>query len=751
MTETTSPDKAGEGEQSRLVAKWVVEINLYEREALRWKERGRKILKRYKDERSSREERATRFNVLWSNVQTLLPALYARNPKPDVTRRFNDADPVGRVAADVLERTIAFFVNRDLFGQTMRQGVTDFLLPGRGTTWVRYVPYKRPIEGYQPPAAEEGREVTDDTGDIPEEVYYEETVPDYVHWEDFGHTVARTWEEVRAVWRRVYMTRDELVERFGDAAKTVPLDYKPKGLDGRTVDDGQQKASIYELWDKGKKCVIWLHKEHPEALDEQDDILGLDDFWPCPRPLFANLANDSMIATPDFVLYQDQANQLDDLTSRIAMITKALKVAGVYDKSAEGVSRVLAEGVENQLIPVDSWAAFAEKGGMKGTIDLLPLKDIADALVSIHQARDKVKQDLYEITGMADIIRGNSDPNETATAQQIKGQFATLRLGDRQAEVQRYARDTIRIMGEIIARHFSIDTIKKISGVRLFTAEEKAMYSPRPPMMQGGPPQPPMMPPPGDLRPDEFEDIMSQPTWEQVEQLLRDEPGRSFRLDIETDSTIKSDQEAEKTQRIQFLQAAGGFLQQAVQAGQSEPQMVPLLAQMMMFGIRAFPVGKELEQAFSTMLGKLEKQVAQTGGQPKPNPEMMKVQAEQQLGQARLQMEQQKAQSEHQLEQQRIQGDMQIAQAKVQADMQLAREKAQLDAQVAQAQQAAQAQQTREQQAGELQLEREKAAMAQQTEIQVAHIRAAAQIEAARITAAMSDGAQAEDREASGE
>jgi hypothetical protein len=91
------------------------------------------------------------------------------------------------------------------------------------------------------------------------DVEYEEVDIDYVHWSDFGHTIARTWQEVRAVWRICYLTREELVKRFGaDKGKSVPLDYKPEDLKGQEVTEYQQKARIYEIWDKTTKKVIWL-------------------------------------------------------------------------------------------------------------------------------------------------------------------------------------------------------------------------------------------------------------------------------------------------------------------------------------------------------------------------------------------------------------------------------------------------------------------------------------------------------------
>jgi len=365
------------------VSFWLTQIQTYEQEFKTWETRSKKIVKRYKDERPDNLKSAALFNILWSNVQTLSPALYAKNPIPNVDRRFEDDDKLGTVSARVLERAISYFTDSDMFGNIMRQVVQDRLLPGRGTAWVRYVPNFRDVQVQgSEDVREEGAQVTDDQPkdseeDPEQELYSEDVIPDYVHWTDFGHTWGRTWEEVRAVWRKVYLTRKQLKKRFGEElAETIPLDYTPKKNDDKIPDAGK-RATVYEIWDKESSKAYWIHKEMVDPLDVRDDPLKLKDFFPCPKPLFATLANDNLIPTPDYIQYQDQAKELDDLTARINCITKAIKVVGVYDKSAEGVQRILSEGLENTLVPVENWAVFGEKGGLKGVVDFFPIQDIA--------------------------------------------------------------------------------------------------------------------------------------------------------------------------------------------------------------------------------------------------------------------------------------------------------------------------------------------------------------------------------------
>lgn len=674
-----------------LLARYKEEIKYYEKESGAWDERARKILRRYKDERSPREQKIPRFNILYSNIQTLLPAIYGKNPKADIERRFKDKDPLGRVTSDVLERCVDFFTNTEQFRSSLRNALFDRLTAGRGTVWTRYVPHFKDmqIESDNEEENDLGAEVGNDveelaqSDEVIEEVTHEDADTDYVYWADLGHNWSRTWDEIYIIWRKVYMSRKELTKRFGeDISKKIPLDYFPKGLNDQKKETTIKKAVVYECWDKEAEKVRWLHKDCEEFLDEKDDPLQLPDFFPCPKPLYAVLANDSMIPVPDYIEYQDQAFELDELTSRIAAMTKAVKVAGVYDASAAGVERLLAEGVENKMVAVEQWAVHAEKGGLKGVMDFLPVEDIMKTLLGLYEARDKVKGDLYEITGIADIIRGNGDPNETATGVNAKGKFATLRLSDSQDDMARFARDAVKNVACIIANHFSMDTIKKISGVKLLTAQEKqhiqmqmqqqammaqhqAMLAQAQKQQQNGagaspgmpasPPQQPQPPAPPPLSP-EIQELLEDPTWEEVEQLLRDQPELTFKIDIEIDSTIKMDDDAQKEEAVEFLKATGEFLSSMQQA---PPIAQPLLAEMLMFGVRRFRVGKELESQFAIFAEKLEKQASAAPSTP-PNPEMIKVQADIQAQQARAQADKEDAQNDMQMKMATQKQEMQL-------------------------------------------------------------------------------------------
>lgn len=613
MADSQKPD---EKEPSQRVQSLLAEIAQYDREFAKWDKRAGKIEKRYKDEDSGGGRSGKRFNILWSNVQTLIPATFSRLPQPDVSRRFRDNDPVGRVAALLLERCLEYEVQHyPDYAASLKQSVLDRFLGGRGVTWVRYEPHFRAVQESLPT---DGAEVSEDIDEPQEELDYECSPCDYVHRKDFGHTVARTWEEVPRVWRVVYMYEDAVEDRFGEEiAKKIPYDSSPEKKDKANGGDAIPKqAKIYEIWDKDEKKAIWLSKSLGEIIEERDDPLGLSDFWPCPRPLFATLTNDSLVPVPDFALYQDQADELDVLSERIDGLVKALQVKGVHDASVPELARLFTEGQNGDLIPVKNFQAFAEKQGLKGAIDLVDLTPIAAALRECYTAMAAIKDYVYEITGISDIVRGQSVASETLGAQQIKQNFVGLRLRTLQNEVAAFAAQLLAIKGQIICGKYSPETIVKISAADQLSQADQQYIEPAIALLVGP-------------------ERMQDPTAE-----TGPNPLRAFRIDVEADSLVQMDEAQEKQDRMEFLKSAGAFLQDALPVAQGSPQIAPLLVQMLKFGVTAFKVGKTIEGDFDQILDQL-KQAAQQPQQPKPDPEQMKIQAQQAADQARLQADQQ--------------------------------------------------------------------------------------------------------------
>ena len=664
-------------------------IATYNSEFKRWEARTTKIIRRYRDDQNTgtgMTNDAARFNILWSNVQTLVPAVFARLPKADVSRRFGDNDPVGRVASLLIQRALDYEIEHyPDYRSSMRHAVEDRFLGGRGVAWVRYDPHIKqqdiPEDGLQITEDVEEGEAREASGDIhnqtagtdgqPEEIDYECAPTDYVHWRDFGHSSARTWEEVTQVWRWVYMSKDAVTERFGKKlAKKIPFNSSPDGL----TKYGQRekpndKAKICELWDKETGKVYWLMENWPELLDERDDPLGLEGFFPCAKPLYATTTSDSLVPVPDFILYQDQANELDILTDRIDGLVKALRVRGVYDASQPALQRLLTEGDNNTLVPVDKWMAFSEKGGLKVSIDLLPIETLASALINCYQAQANIKGQIYEITGISDILRGVGAASESATAQQLKGQYAGLRLRAMQESVALFASELLRLKAQIICTKFQPETILRFAAADQMSPADQQMIP-------------------------------------QALALMQDNPLRSFRIQVAADSLVQLDENQNKQDRMEFMNAFSNFMREAVPAGQASPEMVPLLMDMMKFGIGGFKQAEVMEGTIDAALQQMIAAAQQKAMNPQLSPEMQKIQAQTQMEQAK------------------VQADAQGQQARMQADVQIEQMKAQMNAQLETQRQQHEAQLKMQELAAQEQFDRWKAELEAATKIMVARISA---------------------------
>jgi hypothetical protein len=736
-----------------MARRWKTEIALAQKERKTWVKDCRKIIKRYRDERGEKDTNC-RFNVLWSNVQTLGPAVYSKAPQPIVERRYRDRDPIGRIACRLLERTLAYQIEVGYFHKTVKLCRDDYLLTGQGVNWIRYEPEYEGIDDKL--SLSEGGEAAQPQPDeamAAEESYdpaviSEKTCVDYVHWEDYLCSPARVEDEITWKAKRAFLSRDQLKKRFSKLTKqqlqSIPLDHCPAGMDASEASKPEnellKKATVWEIWDKESRKVIFLAESWTEQpLEVVDDPLKLHCFWPTPDACVSTVTTNSVVPVPDYHQYKDQAQELDDLTTRISLLTDAIRAAGVYDASIPELRRLLEDGDENKLYPCDNWAALSEKGGIPGGVSFLPIKEMAEVLIRLYEARQQVKNDLYEITGISDIVRGMSSGSaKTATEQRIKGQFANLRLQDRQAELSRFTRDTLIIMAEIIAEHFSPETIFLMSSYEQWGIEDHLPpdmpEQPAPPPMMGhnggppmggpqmppqGPPQPPMqgpppmqggpempagappmppqgaMPPqgpqPGPMPPQQGMLPMAPPLpqggtpiqmpppvdpmvavrekamadFAAAVELLRNDKLRGFRIDIETDSTIDPDPESEKQSRVEFLTAASGFLGQALEIGMAAPELRPLLGKMLLFGVRGFRAGRELETSFEETLDALEKDAKQPKP-PQPSPEEIKAKAEAEKMQMEMQARQQEMQAEAQRQQAEDQRQAQLSQMEMQ-------------------------------------------------------------------------------------
>jgi len=550
------------------------------------------VLRMYLDKRGVQEELQNHINLFWSTVDVLKASLYARVPKVDVSRLFRDQDDdVARVAGNMLERILNSGIELDgsPFNASAKNGIEDWLIIGLGQLFVRYDAQigQNTIEPTNDPLT--GKQI--DAGGTFDVKIGEDTPVDYCYWRDFFWQPCRTWEECGWVAKRVYMTKGDAEKRFGKDMAALLNFKKQNGQRDEFAGDisvqqqAWEKAEIFEIWCKLTKRVYWFSYGMAKVADFKEDPLQLENFFPCPCPLAANTTTTRFMPKADYAMAKDLFKQINELQNRIAWLTKACKVAGLYDKNSAEIKNIYKAG-ELTLIGVDNWAAFAERGGVQGQISFLPIEEVGNVIALLRQELAAAQQHVYEVLGISDIMRGASNPNETLGAQEMKAQFGASRIQTKQAEIAAWIAATMRIKAEVMSRHYSPETLIEESNIQ---ATPDAQYA------------------------------------QQAVALLKDWDKMRWRITVDPETIAALDWAKERDARTQFLEAVGQFMQQMVPLATSNPTMAPFLFQLFKWAMGGFKVSKEVEGIMDQALNKLQEQAAQP---QQPSAQQTKEQAE---------------------------------------------------------------------------------------------------------------------------
>lgn len=660
---------------------WINEIDAAKKREKDFRKKGQEIIDIY----DGKNPEEIPYNILFSNTETLLPAVYSAVPRPVVGRRFKDEDPIGKAGAVAGQRVLEFLLDTNVegyetFDKAMRSATLDGLLPGRGVTSLKYDAAFAEVETESVDDSEP--DDTDEAGEVEEVDEVEEykaselVCTETRSWDRVFFGYAKKWSKVPWIAYEENIDHEEAERLFGKsiASKLVYTQQTEKkendddlgtGASG-DVDErnqGERKtALIYQIWDKdgGKKIRYISPQNNKMFLKVEEDPLGLTGFFNMPEPMkFVEKSNNLRI-TALYTLYENQAKELNRLTIRINRIVEAIKARGVYDGELGDDLANIMDADDNQLIAAEKGASIAAEKGLQNAIWFMPIEQLVNVLMQLYQAREQCKRVIYEITGISDIIRGSSVASETATAQNIKSQWGTMRLKRLQKEVQRYSRDLLRMMLEVAATKFSEETWAKMTGLPFLTSDQKAQLDMVAQAVQAqlvqvqstGVPVPPQL----QAEMQKIQAEMQKPVWSEVLAMLRDDTQRAYRIDIETNSTIEP--EAVEDQKsiselmnalAQYLNGVGPLVQKGIMPFEAATSMLLAIS-------RRFRFGTEVEEYIKQMKppepeGKAEQAAQQAEMQAKQAEMQMKQQEGQQKlqeGQLKLQAEQQKIQAEAQ-------------------------------------------------------------------------------------------------------
>ncbi len=575
------------------------------------------------------------FQIFWANLEVLKPTIYTRPPQPVVQPRYRDGKELARKTSELLERVLEMDVEADDLHETLIEVRNDLALGARGVPWVL------------------------DNGQCI-----------HVDREDFRHEPARKWKEVGWCARQSYLTVEAIKERFPDVdtsrVKFEHMTGKEDGL-GNDYKGTNKKARVWEIWSKAENAVIWVSEGYPDVFDHQPPLVDVKGFYPCPKPAYGTVERRSLKPVPDFVYYRDQVDEINELTARLSSLSESLRLKGFYASGTSEVGEAIEaamKATDNKtiLVPVSNFAALGGSA-LKDAIIWLPLDQLSKVITDIVALRRQLIEDVYEITGLSDIMRGSTEASETATAQNLKAQYGSVRVRERQAEMVRVARDIIRLKAEIYAEQVPVQELALMAQMQFPSDAEVqqaiAQAQEQIALAQQAGEEPPEMP-----------DTSKIVTLEQIDQLLKNDKIRPFVLEIESDSTIAPNEEAEKQSRIEFITAMGSFIQQAGAMVAQQPETAPFAAELMKFTAGAFRAGRELGGAIDEFAEQVKAKAAQAAQNQGPSPEQMAAQAEMESKQADMQIRVQTAQMDAEAKQTDIQLRAQQAETELQIKVQ---------------------------------------------------------------------------------
>lgn len=555
---------------------WFEELERAKKRDKQYHDRGEDILEIYNADSPDKVP----FNILYSNTETLVPALYSQTPRPVVKRRQNQkkgAEALTLAVERASTRMLEYLIDTNIgdaesFDDSMTNAVLDAALPGRGITEFSL----------------------DAEVDEMDNIYWATVNSETKQWNRVYLGYAKKWSKVPYIFFEEYITEETAREMYGDEIANQ-LRFTDKQNDENSFADAAQKdedstALIYVIWDKRDRTVKHICQQYDGYMRVDNDPLGIAGFYPIPKPLQFHKKSNSMMVTALYSLYENQAKELNRLTLRLNKVIEAIKVRGVYDGNfGDELENIFTE-TDNALVPTEKAATFME-GGFDRHIWLMPVETLAGVAQQLYQAREQCKQVIYEITGISDILRGSSKASETLGAQQIKQEWGAMRIKNHQKAVQQYARDSLRLMLDIAVENIPLSLWQNICDLDIPTQEEKdqalgevmaAPYTKQEPKV-------------------ETIAISESPSWEEVMEVLQDDYIRSFRIDIETNSTLDVEATDDKKQvgefmnaMAQFMNGMAPFIQQGIMPFEAMKAMLLAITQRYRFG-------REVEEQLKAM------------------------------------------------------------------------------------------------------------------------------------------------------
>lgn len=585
-------------------AKWMERIRASEKREDKWRKDAEAAEKAFTcDADSKGSGKLYDFNILHSNVETIVPAIYNSTPIPDIRRRYQETgeepqppqqpqpdqngqidpraiaqfqqqmmqfqqamqahqakvqrDADAKALGDLIEQAITIQIDDNRLDIEIEREAQDSFLAGRGIVILEFE--------------------MDDDGEV---ISNERIVFKARSWRDFRMGPGTRWDNLPWIAFREVVT-SEALEKLKDGEY-----YNSQGAEVAVAEDDESKDGVafWKVWCKDTRKVKFVREHDGRMLKEVEDPLGLPGFFPCPEPVQPITVTGKMKPVCPFTVYKKLADELDTITKRINAIMKGLKVKGAVIGDSLDLSNFSSAG-DNELVAISGLEALSQTGGIDKAIMWWPVEQAIAVLKELYVQRDSVKSSIYEITGISDIVRGASNANETLGAQEIKTRWGALRIQKMQRMIERQVRDIFVMMADLLVTKFQPQTLQQMTGIEITEGMMALMQQPR---------------------------LMG------------------YRIDVESDSTVRADLTRQKEDMAEFTAGTAQFFAAMEPVVARAPALAEPIAEIYSSMASVFKLGRSAEDALERMT-KMAKQAAKEP--PPPDPEQQRAQAELELKQ----------------------------------------------------------------------------------------------------------------------
>ena len=252
----------------------------------------------------------------------------------------------------------------------------------------------------------------------------------------------------------------------------------------------------------------------------------------------------------------------------------------------------------------------------------MPLEEVAKTAMILTERRNDLIKLLFQITGIADIMRGaqqSAGGPVSATERSLEARFASVKIQALQDEFARFATDLIRLRAEVVSKHFEPEAIIEQSNIE-YTADAPSVPA--------------------------------------AIELIKNNGSLVYRIEVKPESVAMSDFAQLKAERTEYINGLAVFMQSAAPLVAMDESVTPTLLALLKWGMAGFKGSEAIEGVLDQAIDQVTKnlQNPQEEEQEK-SPEQIKQETEQ----AKQQFEMQKQQQTQQFEMRKMEHDRYMA------------------------------------------------------------------------------------------